>query len=167
MPRSASALDRLMWPMAVLASLAVAGCRDEPAGPDIVGAWRELPVALGLRPGSPMVATTDAARREFVFDSSGRFRLTVCDLEGRPVDPPEYVTGRWRRRGGTLALRIDEVRLPPLRAGWVPEAVLGLQAGDAARPDTLDLRGRDGVRVRCERAPAGGPEPDVRMSRIP
>jgi hypothetical protein len=135
----------------------VAGCGgDSVNGCPVVGTWLEDPGLLKPRPGAPVLATTGAVRRQVVFDRNGSFRLTVCDPDGRPVEPAEWVVGEWRIRGGALVPRVKEVRLGPEHGGWVPASFLQIQHGAGPVPDTLDFRGQDGVRVRYRRlAPAG------------
>jgi hypothetical protein len=149
----------MQWRVLVLLGAAlVAGCGDNLVNRGTVtGTWLEDTGLVKAHPGSAVVTTTGAVRRQVVFERDGTFRLTVCDAADQPVQPPESVTGQWWISGGAVALRIREVRLGPEHAGWVPETFLQMQRGTGGAPDTLDVRGRDGARVRYRRAAPSGP----------
>ena len=99
-----------------------------------------------------MLATTQPCRRQLVFHPDGTFLLELCDDAGHPLEPAETVTGTWAVRGGALALQIKAVALDAQHVDWVPERFLGWQPGPRGpADDRLELRGRDGLRVRYTR----------------
>jgi hypothetical protein len=150
------ALFRAVLPAAVVWPSLLAGCGHDPVSRrTVTGMWLEDAGLLKARPGSAVLATTGAVRRQLVFERNGTFRLTVCEADGRPVDPPELVTGWWKVGGGAVVLKVERTRLAAAHAGWVPESFLQMQPGLGGGPDTLDFRGRDGVRVRYRRVASG------------
>ena len=136
----------------------VTGCSDSRpqslSSEFVIGTWREASGHL-TSSGGVVLATTQPGRRPIEFKRDGTFALTVCDAEGRPIEPGQAVTGTWAVRGAAIVLQIKAVTPDAGRAGWIPERFLGWQAG-ARGPadDTLDFRSRDGVRVRYLRGPA-------------
>jgi hypothetical protein len=150
------AFFRARLPAKVVWLSLLAGCGDDTVSRrPIAGTWLEDPGLLKARPGSAVLATTGAVRRQLVFERNGTFRLSVCDADGKPVDPPELVSGRWKVSGDAVVLKVEGTRLAAEHAGWVPESFLQLQPGRGGGPDTLDFRGRDGVRVRYRRVASG------------
>jgi len=142
----------------LIAAALVAGCGNEAVNRQtIVGIWLEESGLLTARPGSAALATTGAVRRQLAFERDRTFRLTVCDPDRRPVTPPEFVTGTWRISGGAVVLTVKETRLGPQHAGWVPATFLQTQRGSGSAADTLDFRGRDGLRVRYRRVSPAPP----------
>jgi hypothetical protein len=120
----------------------------------VIGTWQEA-TGPARSSGGVVTAASQPVRRALEFKRDGSFALTVCDADGRPVEPAQTVTGTWAVRGAVIMLQIKVLTPDAGRAGWVPERFLGWQAGaPGPADDTLDFRSRDGVRVRYVRAPA-------------
>ena len=139
----------------LLPAASLSGCGDS-AGTGLtrerlVGTWHEDPTLTPTPGGTAVVTSAGATRRMLVLNADGTFQLTVCDADGQPLDPPEYFAGKWRLAGSAVELTVKQTRLAPPHAGWVPDEPLTVQAGPAAERDRLELRGRDGRRVRLVR----------------
>lgn len=148
--------------LALLAGAGLLGCggsSDDPVSQKaFVGSWIEI-TSQRSSAGSMMIGPAREELRELVFNADGSFRLTVCDSSGVPVEPAEYVAGKWRIEDQRIVFEITDDALGETHQGWSPAQFIGLVMESETVPaDMLQLRDAGHARVRFARLGAAEAE---------
>lgn len=87
---------RILWvPGILLVAAALGGCgkskSDAISQKQFLGTWvQDFSKSRGV-----IVEGGHKARHELTINGDGTFKIVMTDLEGKPLDPPQFAEGRW------------------------------------------------------------------------
>ncbi len=93
--------------------------------------------------------------RDLIINEDGTYKMVICNGEGKPLDPPQFIEGKWTIRDKEKMVAFDGItrKLDSQYDGWGP--FRSIRVGTKARgedTDFLEMRTEDSTKVRFIRS---------------
>ena len=94
---------------------------------DLVGVWTEDPSGK-VREGASgqVIAQNIQFLRRLEIKADGNYKFIICDTKGKPLNPAEFVEGRWAAREAYIQFTPGTTQLSADHADVDPSAVITL-----------------------------------------